>query len=98
MPLKRFEEIRSFLHFNGNSLMKPKSDTGHDRIFKVRPVLDHFNASFVAAMAPSQFQSTDEHMIKFKGHNILRQYVKGKPIQWGFKLWCRCAAKTGYLY
>ena len=37
-------------------------------------------------------------MIKFKGHNILRQYVKGKPIQWGFKLWCRCAAKAGYLY
>ena len=36
--------------------------------------------------------------IAFKGHSILKQYVKGKPIQWGFKLWCRCAAKTGYLY
>ena len=37
-------------------------------------------------------------MIKFKGHNILRQYVKGKPIQWGFKMWCRCESKTGYLH
>ena len=76
MPLKRFEEIRSYLHFNDNNLMKSKSDPGHDRTFKVRPVLDHFNASFVTAMAPSQFQC----MIEFKGHNILRQYVKGKSI------------------
>ena len=37
-------------------------------------------------------------MIKFKGHSILRQYVKGKPIQWCFKLWCRCDSKTGYLH
>ena len=49
-------------------------------------------------MAPTKFQSVDEHVIKFKGHNILRQYVKGKPIQWGFKLWCRCDSKTGYLF
>ena len=97
MPLKRFEEIRSYLHFNDNHLMKTKLNPGHDRTFKVRPVLDHFNA-FVAAMAPSQFQFIDKHMIKCKGHNILRQYVKEKPIQRGFKLWCQCAAKTGYLY
>ena len=81
MLLKRFEKIRSYLHFNDNNLMKPKSDPGHDRTFKVRPALDHFNASFVAAMAPSQFRSIDERMIKCKGHNILRQSVKGKPIQ-----------------
>ena len=79
MPLKPFEKIRSYLHFNDNNLMKPKSDLGHDRTFKVRSVLHHFNASSVAAMAPSQFQ-IDEHMIKFKGHNTFRQYVKGKPI------------------
>ena len=72
MLLKRFEEIRSFLHFNDNNLMKPKSDPGHDRTSKVRPVLNHFNASFLAAMTPSQFQLIDEHMIKLKGYNILR--------------------------
>ena len=81
MPLNLFEKIRSYLHFNHNNLMKPKSDPGHDKTFKVQPVLDHFNASFVPAMASSQFQSIDEHMIKCKGRNILRQYMKGKPIQ-----------------
>ena len=28
----------------------------------------------------------------------MRQYVKDKPIKWGFKFWCRCASKTEYLY
>lgn len=43
-------------------------------------------------------QSIDEHMIKFKGHNIMKQYIKNKPIKWGFKMWCRCESSTGYLY
>ena len=33
-------------------------------------------------MAPTKFQSTYEHVIRFKGQNIIRQYVKGTPIQW----------------
>ena len=43
-------------------------------------------------------QSVDEHLIKFKRRSRMRQYVKNKPIQWGFKFWYRCATKTGYLY
>ena len=43
-------------------------------------------------------QSVDEHMIKFKGRNIMRQHIKNKPIKWGFKMWYRWAPKTGYLY
>ena len=98
MPLKRFEELHAYVHFNDNSTVKPKSDPEYDRAYKVRPVLHHFNECFLKAMSPTMYQSIDEHMIKFKGHNILRQYVKGKPVQWGFKLWCRCDAVTGYLF
>ena len=49
-------------------------------------------------MTPSQFQSKDEHMIKIKELNIIRQCVKGKPIKWGFKMWYRCDSKIGYLF
>ena len=98
MPLKRFEELRAYLHFNNNEKMKPMNDPNHDRAFKVRPVLNHFNLCFINGMYATAEQSIDEHMIKFKGHNILKQYVKGKPVQWGFKLWCRCDSKTGYLF
>ena len=68
MPRKRFEEIRSLLHFNNNESMRVPSDPLHDRAFKVRLALDHFNESFASAMTPSQFQSIDEHLINFKGH------------------------------
>ena len=26
------------------------------------------------------------------------QYMKNKPIKWGFKFWFRCGSKSGYLY
>lgn len=90
MTRARFFEIRSNLHF-GN---KEKIDRG----YKVRPLIDHFNKAYQEAYSPSAQQSIDEHMIKFTGQNRLKQYVKGKPIKFGFKCWCRCAAKTGYLY
>lgn len=37
-------------------------------------------------------------MVTFKGHNAMKQYVKSKPIRWGFKLWMRACSKTGYVY
>ena len=49
-------------------------------------------------MDPEVDQSVDEHMIKFKGRTIMRQHIKNKPIKWGFKMWYRCAPKTGYFY
>ena len=98
MPLRRFEELRSLLHFNNNELMIARDDPSHDRAFKVQAVLNHFQSSFLAAMSSTRQQSIDEHMIKYKGHNILRQYVKGKPVQWGFKMWCRCDSKSGLLF
>ena len=78
--------------------MIARDDPSHDKAFKVRPVLNYFQSSFLAAMSSKRQQSIDEHMIKYKGHNILRQYVKGKPIQCGFKMWCRCDSKSGYLF
>ena len=37
-------------------------------------------------------------MCKFKGKNLMRQYMKNKPIKWGFKFWFQCSSKPGYLY
>jgi DNA excision repair protein ERCC-6 len=49
-------------------------------------------------MSDTNRQSIDEHMTKFKGRHSCKQYLKNKPIKWGFKWWCRCCSKTGYLY
>ena len=98
MPRNRFAVIRSALHISNNEDMLHRTDPELDRAFNVRPLVTHFNQSFQKARAPSIQQSIDEHMIKFKGHNKMKQYIKNKPIKWGFKMWCRCNSKTGYLY
>jgi hypothetical protein len=98
MPRARFETIRSALHFANNDDMLPRTHPQFDRAFKVRPLIDHFNRCFQSARNASKQQSIDEHMIKFKGQNIMKQYIRNKPVKWGFKLWCRCDAVSGYLY
>ena len=49
-------------------------------------------------MSNAPNQSIDEHVTKFKGRHSSKQYIKNKPIKWGFKWWFRCSSKTGYLY
>ena len=97
MPLKRFKQIRANLHFNDDQLMKSRDDPQHYRTFEIQPVLEHFNHSFLDGMYATKQQSVDERIIKCKGPNILKQFAKGKPVQWGLKLWCRCDS-TGCLF
>ncbi|GFQ96506.1 chimeric ERCC6-PGBD3 protein [Trichonephila clavata] len=94
MPRKRFEQIRQNLHFCDNEYQSQADD----KAYKIRPVMHHFNLCFQKAMNNSKRQSIDEHMIKVKGHNLMKQYIKDKPIKWGFKMWCRADSSTGYLF
>lgn len=98
MPRTRFEKIRSALHFSDNSKTVPRSSPTYDKANKIRPVINHLNLQFQQSRENSEKQSIDEHMVKFKGHNTMKQYIKNKPVKWGFKLWCRCDSETGYLY
>ena len=98
MTRDRFKEILSNLHFSNNMDSVPRDHPDHDRAFKVRWLIDYLNEKFLAAVESESEQSVDEHMIKFKGRNIMRQHIKNKPIKWGFKMWYRCAPKIGYLY
>lgn len=93
MPRKRFEDITANLHFADNN-----TADSSDRANKVRPLLEHINKVMPEAYTYSKRLSIDEHMVKFKGHNSMKQYMKDKPVSWGFKLWCLCDAETEFLY
>lgn len=64
MPRDRFMEIRNALHFSDNMKALPRGHENHDRAGKVRPIIEHFNSSFMKAMQPTRKQSIDEKMIK----------------------------------
>ena len=99
MTRARFLEVLQNIHFTDNHKeLPPKESEEYDRAWKLRPLFDHLGKHFQDMLQPEAHQSIDEHMCTFKGNSIMRQYMKNKPIKWGFKFWFRCGAKSGYLY
>ena len=84
----RFCEILQNLHFADN-----RKDDKTDKAFKMRPVIDYLNSKFSEVLSNDSEQSIDEHMVKFKGRSGMKQYIKSKPIKWGFKFWFCCSSK-----
>lgn len=41
--------------------------------------------------------SLDEQMVPYFGRHSCKMYIRGKPIRFGYKLWCLCSS-AGYLY
>lgn len=41
--------------------------------------------------------SIDEEMVPYFGRHSCKMYIRGKPIRFGYKLWCLCSF-SGYLY
>ena len=87
------------IHFADNHKeLPPKESEEYDRAWKMSPLFDHLRKHFQDMLQPEPHQSIDKHMCKFKGKSIMRQYIKNKPIKWGFKFWFRCRAKPDCLY
>ena len=62
MARSRFEDILQNLHFSDNT-----EDDKSDKRYKVRYLINRFNESFSNSVWNVDSQSTDEHMVKFKG-------------------------------
>ena len=92
MTSKRFADIMASLHFADNSQIDQ-----NDRIFKIRPIFDHFNKVFATLGKPyPDIWAIDEAMEPYFGRHGLKQFIRGKPVRFGFKLWCLCS-KEGLL-
>ena len=83
LPIKRFEQIKRFLHVSDNMQM-PKDCP--DKLFKIRPLIDAFKERF-QMIAPTEDLCIDEQMVPFKGRSKLKQYNPQKPKKWGYKLY-----------
>ena len=55
-----------------------------DKGYKIRPIINQLNKSFQESYSNEPKQTIHEHMTKFKGRSSMRQYLKMKPIKWGF--------------
>ena len=87
LPRDRFFAILRFLHLSDNSSAIPRGQPGHDRSFKVRPMISSMVEAWQDAYDIEKSVSVDECMIAFKGRVSMRQYMPKKPSKWGLKGW-----------
>ncbi|GFS87373.1 piggyBac transposable element-derived protein 3 [Trichonephila clavipes] len=65
MPLKKFETIRQYLHFNDNDKHLPRDHPNHDRLHKIRSLYDELNKNF-AKVSLERHLSIDEQICSTK--------------------------------
>ena len=91
MPLKRFEQLRRFLHVVDNDTFDEQSSN------KIQPLID-FVQRECRKVEPEEFHAADEQIIACKTkRSKIRQYNPKKPHKWGFKNLVRAGA-SGLMY
>lgn len=96
MSVNRFGWLLTHLHLANNDEMPQRNDPSFDKLFKLRPYLEHLSTKFAELYSPEEIQSIDESMIRYKGRSSLKQYMPKKPIKRGYKVWVR-ADRHGYV-
>lgn len=91
MRRNRFEQILRFLHCSDNTQMDPRN-----KMWKIQPLVDKVKKKCSENFVPEQNLSYDESMVKYYGRHSCKQFIKNKPIRFGYKIWCLCTSE-GYL-
>lgn len=87
----RFQFIMNNIHFNDNGQLHK-----NDKFSKMRPLFDILNKKFVEYAPIEEHHSVDEAMIPYFGRHGCKQFIRGKPIRWGYKFWVG-ATRLGYI-
>ena len=95
MPRNRFLSIKRYLHFVNNENAENSKD---DKGFKIRSLADALNQKFKQFGIFSKELSIDEQIVRYYGRSSLKQFIRGKPIRFGFKQWMLCCGTSGYCY
>lgn len=90
MHRNRLELIKRYLHCANNDDL-PKND----KFGTVRPVIKMLNERFLH-FAEYQECLSIESMVPYFGRHGTKQFLKGKPIRYGYKMWSMCEP-LGYL-
>lgn len=91
MRLNRFELILRHFHINDNSKIDHEN-----KLYKLQPLIDKLDQNFKYYGGLDEYLSIDESMIPYYGKHFAKQFIKGKPIRFGFKNWALCT-NNGYM-
>lgn len=91
MRRDRFLTIWKYFHLANNNNIDQR-----DKYYKLRPLIEKLQAKFLEHYVPEKELNFDESMVKYFGRHSCKQFIKGKPIRFGYKVWC-VNGKSGYL-
>ena len=86
-----FYVIKSCLHIADNH------NLAQSKVAKVLPPLELLRTNCQQFGVFHKNLSIDESMVPYRGLHSAKQYIKGKPVKFGYKLWILCSS-DGYPY
>lgn len=89
MPRNSFQSILQFVHFADNTNYDA-NDRNHDKLYKVRPVVEYLVSKFKSVYIPEEHISIDEELLLWKGKLSFRQYIPLKRARFGIKMFSLC--------
>jgi hypothetical protein len=94
MSRNRFREIKRNLHLVDNN----DAPNATDKMFKVRKLADILMRKFCQWNVFHELISVDESMVKYFGHHSAKQFIRGKPVRFGYKNWVAASSSGYWLY
>ena len=80
MSRNRFIEIKSFLHVCNNNELN-----NDDKWANLRPLFDVVNKKLIQFGVFSHYLSIDEQIVPYFGRHSCKQFIRGKPIRFGYE-------------
>lgn len=75
---------------------RKRGTSQYDKLFRLRPFMDTIQNACKTFFHPRRNISVDERMVAWKANSGMTQYMKAKPVKWGFKLFVLCDSSNGY--
>ncbi|XP_060552737.1 piggyBac transposable element-derived protein 3-like [Ruditapes philippinarum] len=91
MPRDRFDILVRYVHLCDNNNLDREG-----KFSKVRPLLCLLNERFLLYFLKEKNLSIDESMIPYYGRHGAKQFIRGKPIRFDYKMWALTTA-LGYV-
>jgi len=98
MSRNRFQLLLSMLHFNDSTQQPSRDDPLQDKLFKLRPVVDHLFEHFQLTYSMSQNVCIDESLQLWKGCLHFKQCIPIKRSRFGVKSFKLCESNGRYIY
>ncbi|XP_043472990.1 piggyBac transposable element-derived protein 3-like [Leptopilina heterotoma] len=92
MSRTKFEDVKSKI-----KMSKSEDENSEDKAWRVRVPLEIFRKNLKQFGFFLTCLSVDEMMLKFYGRTVMKQFIKGKPIRFGIKMWAICSVE-GFLF